>query len=270
MAGFAHTLRDNGFKVGLAETRDALAILASPAALAAIVAQARVARAVLRDPFRLGAFRRGLRCLLAGPPHAAAAGLDGRAAAATRRRRGGWRKRRCRRTRSACRITSSGAPAATAMRRRTGAAAARAPRAPRRSRRRTSAISSIPTTWRATHALAARLARAMRARLVRREQARRRGRRLDLRRTIHRNVSHGGTPDRPRLAAPQDQAAAARHAARCLGLDEPLHGVLRPLPAWRRRRLPRSGSLRVPHPARACLAVAARPRRDARGRQAGA
>ena len=44
------------------------------------------------------------------------------------------------------------------------------------------------------HALAARLARVMRARLVRREQIRRRGRRIDLRRTIHRNVSHGGTP----------------------------------------------------------------------------
>jgi uncharacterized protein with von Willebrand factor type A (vWA) domain len=44
------------------------------------------------------------------------------------------------------------------------------------------------------HALAQRLARAMRARLVRREQVRRRGRRLDLRRTIHRSVSHGGTP----------------------------------------------------------------------------
>jgi uncharacterized protein with von Willebrand factor type A (vWA) domain len=44
------------------------------------------------------------------------------------------------------------------------------------------------------HALAARLARTMRARLVRRDQARRRGRRLDIRRTIHRNVSKGGTP----------------------------------------------------------------------------
>ena len=44
------------------------------------------------------------------------------------------------------------------------------------------------------HALAARLARTMRARLVRREQARRRGRRLDIRRTIHRSVSKGGTP----------------------------------------------------------------------------
>jgi uncharacterized protein with von Willebrand factor type A (vWA) domain len=44
------------------------------------------------------------------------------------------------------------------------------------------------------HALALRLARTMRARLVRREQVRRRGRRLDLRRTIHRSISHGGTP----------------------------------------------------------------------------
>jgi uncharacterized protein len=33
VAGFARTLRDNGFRVGLAETRDALAVLASPAAL---------------------------------------------------------------------------------------------------------------------------------------------------------------------------------------------------------------------------------------------
>ena len=33
LAGFARTLRDNGFRVGLAETRDALHVLASPAAL---------------------------------------------------------------------------------------------------------------------------------------------------------------------------------------------------------------------------------------------
>ncbi len=33
LAGFARTLRDNGFRVGLAETGDALAVLASPAAL---------------------------------------------------------------------------------------------------------------------------------------------------------------------------------------------------------------------------------------------
>src|SRR5260370_25192579 len=35
LAGFARTLRDNGFRVGLAETGDALAVLASPAALRA-------------------------------------------------------------------------------------------------------------------------------------------------------------------------------------------------------------------------------------------
>src|ERR1700691_5309016 len=33
LAGFARTLRDNGFKVGLAETSDALVVLTSPAAL---------------------------------------------------------------------------------------------------------------------------------------------------------------------------------------------------------------------------------------------
>ena len=44
------------------------------------------------------------------------------------------------------------------------------------------------------HAAAARLAKVMRTRLTRRDLARRRGYRLDLRRTIHRNISHGGVP----------------------------------------------------------------------------
>jgi uncharacterized protein len=42
--------------------------------------------------------------------------------------------------------------------------------------------------------VAARLARTMRTRLTRRDLARRRGYRLDLRRTIHSNISHGGVP----------------------------------------------------------------------------
>jgi uncharacterized protein with von Willebrand factor type A (vWA) domain len=46
------------------------------------------------------------------------------------------------------------------------------------------------------HAVAARLAHVMRSRLTRRDVARRRGERLDLRRTIHRNISHGGVPIR--------------------------------------------------------------------------
>ena len=44
------------------------------------------------------------------------------------------------------------------------------------------------------HAVAARLARTMRTRLTRRDLARRRGYRIDLRRTIHGNISHGGVP----------------------------------------------------------------------------
>jgi uncharacterized protein with von Willebrand factor type A (vWA) domain len=44
------------------------------------------------------------------------------------------------------------------------------------------------------HLAAARLAKVMRTRLTRRDLARRRGYRLDLRRTIHKNISHGGVP----------------------------------------------------------------------------
>ena len=51
-----------------------------------------------------------------------------------------------------------------------------------------------PEDLAAAHALAERLAHSMRARLTRREQARRSGRRIDLRRTIHKSIAHGGTP----------------------------------------------------------------------------
>jgi uncharacterized protein with von Willebrand factor type A (vWA) domain len=44
------------------------------------------------------------------------------------------------------------------------------------------------------HRVAARLARVLRTRLTRRDLARRRGRRIDLRRTIRHNISHGGVP----------------------------------------------------------------------------
>ncbi len=51
-----------------------------------------------------------------------------------------------------------------------------------------------PTQVAQAHEAAAKLARMMRTRLTRRDLARRRGYRLDLRRTIHRNISHGGVP----------------------------------------------------------------------------
>ena len=49
-----------------------------------------------------------------------------------------------------------------------------------------------PDAIREAHALAERLARKMRTRLSRRERARNKGRRIDLRTTIRRNISHGG------------------------------------------------------------------------------
>ncbi|MDH6235130.1 uncharacterized protein with von Willebrand factor type A (vWA) domain [Mesorhizobium soli] len=51
-----------------------------------------------------------------------------------------------------------------------------------------------PAQMEEAHAVAAQLARAMRIRLTRRDLARRYGYRLHLRRTIHRNISHGGVP----------------------------------------------------------------------------
>ena len=266
VAGFAHTLRDNGFAVGLAETRDALAVLASSAGNAAIVAQAGVARAVLRDPFRLGAFRRDLRCLLAGPRHAATAGLDGRAG---RQRAAGAAAG------ASAGAAGSARPAGSrrAARRRQRCTGGR-PRPPRGRLARRDARDDRPPPYRRSRrdrgdpracgaarpgdAGAAGAPRAgAPARPPPRPAPHHPSQRLAWRHA-----------DRPRLAAAQDQAAAARRAARRLRLDEPLHRVLRPLPARRRRRLPRGRGLRLPHPARACLAVAARPRRHARGRPA--
>ncbi len=51
-----------------------------------------------------------------------------------------------------------------------------------------------PEQLRKAHAIAADLARRMKHRLSRRQRFARRGRRLDLRRVIHRNIQHGGLP----------------------------------------------------------------------------
>lgn len=51
-----------------------------------------------------------------------------------------------------------------------------------------------PSQIEEAHAIAARLARTLRTRLTRRDLARRRGYRLDLRRTIRNNISHGSVP----------------------------------------------------------------------------
>src|SRR5262245_40190048 len=189
IAGFARTLRDNGFKVGLAETGDALAILASPAAE------------------RASSLKGALKALFCAT-HSDWERFDEIFAAY-------WQGRHMRQIQVA-----TGAPAQSRVaERRPGASgpplsapdhveghgeadsdvASKHGRREGASRAELLATTDLrhivdPDDVAQAHALAARLARTMRARLVRRQQVRARGKRLDLRRTIHRSVSHGGTP----------------------------------------------------------------------------
>jgi uncharacterized protein with von Willebrand factor type A (vWA) domain len=183
-------LRDNGFKVGLAETGDALAILTSPAAVrpSSLKPALRALFCATRSDWErfdelFDAFWRGdgmrQRQVISGTPSAAHAPARRLAEASVPQEALGLPDH-------VQRTDGDGENAADGRGRREGAS-------------RTEVLSATdlrhivdPEEIAATHALAARLARTMRARLVRREQVRRRGRRLDLRRTIHRNVSHGG------------------------------------------------------------------------------
>jgi uncharacterized protein len=191
LASFVRTLRDNGFKVGLAETCDALEILTAPLAL-----RPSTLKPALRSLFCathsdwqrfdeiFEAFwqGRGIRHarMLAGTT------LENRAPAQHLKDVG-------------TRAGTSGLPDHVERRHDEGDAAGDG-RGKREGASRFENLASAdlrhvvePADIAQAHALAARLSRVMRARLVRRERVRRRGRRLDLRRTIHRNVSHGGT-----------------------------------------------------------------------------
>jgi uncharacterized protein with von Willebrand factor type A (vWA) domain len=194
LAGFARTLRDNGYRVGLAETRDALQVLASPAALRPTSLKSAL-RALfcathsdwerfdeIFDAFWQG---RGMRQrqILSGIPSTSHAPTGKKLAEAHVPQEALGLPDRVER-----RSDGDGDTQAEGRGRREGA-----------SRVENLAATDLrhivdPEEIAATHALAARLARVMRARLVRRDQIRKRGRRIDLRRTIHRNVSHGGMP----------------------------------------------------------------------------
>ena len=193
LAGFARTLRDNGFRIGLAETRDALAILASPAALrpASLRPALRALFCATHSDWErfdeiFVAFWQGYgmrqRQTLSGSP------LQSRAPAR-------------RLAEAQVPQDALGLPDRVQRRSEGDADAAADGRGRREGASRVEALTTAdlrhivdPDDIAATHALAARLARVMRARLVRREQIRRSGRRLDLRRTIHRSISHGGMP----------------------------------------------------------------------------
>jgi uncharacterized protein with von Willebrand factor type A (vWA) domain len=191
LAGFARTLRSNGFRVGVAETSDALAVLASPAALRPTSLKPAL-RALFcathsdweRFDAIFDAYWRGegmrQRQILSGAP--------------------GVNRAPARRLAQA-HVPQEALGLPDRVERRGDADGAHADgRGRREGASRAEVLSTTdlrhvadPDDIAATRALAERLARRMRARLVRREQVRRRGRRLDLRRTIHRNVSHGGT-----------------------------------------------------------------------------
>jgi uncharacterized protein len=189
LARFARTLRDNGFRIGLAETRDALMILTLPLAA---------------RPSSLKPALRSLFCATRSDWERFDQIFD-----ACWLGRGLRQARIVSSTMTKGRAPSRHLPQLNAPQPTSGAADHVAHRdgesdhpgvVQHESASQAEALESAdlrnvvdPDDVARAHALAARLARVMRARLIRREHVQRRGR-LDLRRTIHRSVSHGGTP----------------------------------------------------------------------------
>jgi len=190
LAGFIRTLRDNGFRLGLAEAGDALAVLAAPGmgrpsalkpALRALLCGRRSdwdAFDELFDAFWLG---RGVKSRVAssfaGAPVEPSLGAP------------------------ALHKGASHGPASDVVR---GAGDAEVEAEPSGRREGASRFESLertdfrriadPEAMAEAHRLAERLALAMRARLTRRQRIDARGRRLDLRRTIRLSLPSGGVP----------------------------------------------------------------------------
>jgi len=192
LTAFAHTLRGNGFKVGLAETADALSILVMSAAdkpatlkpaLRTLFCATRSDWERFDEIFDAFWLARGIRqaSVLAGATPEGAAPVRALKDVGPRGGKPGLPDHVERRQ-------DDGGYSVDGRGKREGAS-------------RAENLASIdlrhivnPEEIRDAHALAERLARVMRARLIRRERLRKLGRRLDLRRTIHKSVSHGGTP----------------------------------------------------------------------------
>jgi len=190
LAGFVRTLRDNGYGVGLAETRDALKVMASPAADQRETLQPALRALFSADRSDWRRFDEIFAAYWIGRHSRRVAAVTGGAAVNARRRH----------DKPGPPGLGGGAPGKV-ERRPSDEGAAGEGKARREGASRTELLAATdmrhivdPDEIVATHALAERLARTMRARIVRRTQARRNGPRLDLRRTIHRSISHGGTP----------------------------------------------------------------------------
>ena len=195
LSAFMHTLRDNAFAVGLKESQDAAAVLACPlvgrpvtlrAALKSLFCARRSDWLKFDDVFDAFWLGRGVRRAVPLASHA----QSGKRA--EQRQLAGPESVQQSEANLAEQVPAvdggsddSGASPPARME-----GASRAERLAETDFRRINDPQAIAEA----HALAARLATLMRARLSRRERARLKGRRLDLRRTIRRNVSHGGVP----------------------------------------------------------------------------
>jgi len=194
LAAFLRTLRDNGYAVGLAEGQDAATLMAKgyadrPGLLRAAFKHLFSARMAdwdrfdgLFDAFWLGKRVRSRVASIGSAKAANSPSLKSLQHAQSERR---------------------SEPAATDQVAAPGDATPDGARGEGRMEGASQAANLADTDFRkfsdpdqieAAHAAAARLAKAMRTRLTRRDLARRQGYRLDLRRTIHRNISHGGVP----------------------------------------------------------------------------
>ncbi len=185
LSAFLRTLRDNGFSVGLGEGRDAAALMAAgyaerPGLLRSALKHLFSARRSewerfdgIFDAFWLGKRVRSRNAVSghAGPGLKALEGGGAKAGAVSDQA-----------------PADGGEGAGSGESRMEGASAVET----------LSGIDlrklSDPADVARAHDIAADLARAMRTRLTRRDLARRRGYRIDLRRTIHGNIGHGGVP----------------------------------------------------------------------------
>lgn len=192
LAAFLRTLRDAGFRVGLAEGRDAAALMAAgyaarPGLLRSAFKHLFSARKSdwdefdgLFDAFWLGKHVRVRSRTVGATKGANSPSLKGLQEA--RPEQGGAQS-------ATDQVPSAGdAPEGRGEGRMEGAS-------------RAENLAEVdfreladPDQMAQAHEAAAQLAKIMRTRLTRRDLARRRGYRLDLRRTIHRNISHGGVP----------------------------------------------------------------------------
>jgi uncharacterized protein with von Willebrand factor type A (vWA) domain len=191
LAGFVATLRGAGFAIGHAETADAARVIASPAAdrphglctaLRALFCSRQTELARFDELF--AAFWRGR-----GVRQAMRIAVDGGRTKAPRRFEAGPGAANSPAGLPERSLAEGPEDGASDGRGRRGGASAHDALSAKDLRRLDGAQEMA-----AAIALAERLARRMRARLTRRERVRARGRRIDLRATIRRNIGHGGEP----------------------------------------------------------------------------